>query len=551
MNLGGMFDHAQQHFWSTTGIPIWGNQIITHEFEAQTTVTGTIYKDIGKDITNTSPKISNSEAYLQAYTAFMKGHPGASVDNNSINKTLYVYIDADNHARLIYEVSFFALDENKPYHMAYLIDADDGSIIKSWNKIAFADYESSGVGGYSWPAYYSTSSQRDNSYSFVNSPTEAYQYGALLVTSDDGGTNCTMVSNVTNQNVSTYNFNNKTLSEIKSDTNIDGGVYLSDVTGSSPTVSPYPFQCNFTQDNSQDKITSPYNSAIAYSPAAETHYFTTETMKMFHDQYNYSDAFPNRLYIFTHINMANAYAIPGDYDASQPYPDQAWFGTPQSSDNSSQYLSLTSSDVVSHELGHIITGYNAALIYSDESGGINEAFSDITAIAFMSYLEGLFSWSTWTYLIGGQIYISSPYFLRSMSNPPADGNSIDNVDEYRSDMDVHYSSGIYNKAFYNLITDYGWSVQKAYSVFLEANIAYWTSSTTFDDGVCGLENATTALGYSSTDITQLDGAFADVGAYCNGNNSSSDDSGSSSAAVAVAAGVGAAAVAAVMIYLFA
>ena len=40
-----------------------------------------------------------------------------------------------------------------------------------------------------------------------------------------------------------------------------------------------------------------------------------------------------------------------------------------------------------------------------------------------------------------------------MAEPTMDGISIDNAANYREDMDVHYTSGIYNKAFYLLAID--------------------------------------------------------------------------------------------------
>ena len=43
-----------------------------------------------------------------------------------------------------------------------------------------------------------------------------------------------------------------------------------------------------------------------------------------------------------------------------------------------------------------------------------------------------------------------------------------------SGLDVHYSSGVYNKAFYLLATKPGWNTQKAFQAFARANDLYWT-----------------------------------------------------------------------------
>ena len=52
-----------------------------------------------------------------------------------------------------------------------------------------------------------------------------------------------------------------------------------------------------------------------------------------------------------------------------------------------------------------------------------------------------------------------------MQNPPDDGRSIGHFRDYTEGMDVHYSSGVYNKAFYLLSVSSGWNIQKAFQVW--------------------------------------------------------------------------------------
>jgi hypothetical protein len=80
-------------------------------------------------------------------------------------------------------------------------------------------------------------------------------------------------------------------------------------------------------------------------------------------------------------------------------------------------------------------------------------------------------------------------------------------------MDVHYSSGVYNKAFYLLATKTGWTTKKAFQVFARANDLYWTASSTFNQGACGVETAATDLGFVKADVTA---AFTSVGVSCSG-----------------------------------
>jgi thermolysin len=97
-------------------------------------------------------------------------------------------------------------------------------------------------------------------------------------------------------------------------------------------------------------------------------------------------------------------------------------------------------DIVGHEITHGLTEKTAGLIYSGESGGLNESFSDIFGTGVEFYI-GISPDYDLGEGVGG---------IRSMSNPPADGNSIDHYSNYYPGIDVHYSSGIQNKAFYLL-----------------------------------------------------------------------------------------------------
>ena len=52
-----------------------------------------------------------------------------------------------------------------------------------------------------------------------------------------------------------------------------------------------------------------------------------------------------------------------------------------------------------------------------------------------------------------------------------------------------------------LATKAGWDTQKAFKVFARANANYWTPSSTFNQGACGVETAATDLGYNKADVT--------------------------------------------------
>ncbi|OEV06450.1 M4 family metallopeptidase [Streptomyces nanshensis] len=110
---------------------------------------------------------------------------------------------------------------------------------------------------------------------------------------------------------------------------------------------------------------------------------------------------------------------------------------------------LTAIDVTGHEMSHGVTSATAGLEYAGESGGLNEATSDIfgTAVEFHAKNKE----DVGDFLIGEKIDINgdgSP--LRYMDKPSKDGNSLDEWSSDAGNVDVHYSSGIANHFFFLL-----------------------------------------------------------------------------------------------------
>ncbi|CAM5292174.1 M4 family metallopeptidase [Streptomyces aurantiogriseus] len=110
---------------------------------------------------------------------------------------------------------------------------------------------------------------------------------------------------------------------------------------------------------------------------------------------------------------------------------------------------LTSLDVAAHEMSHGVTSATADLTYSGESGGLNEATSDIFAAA-VEFHSGLTA-DVPDYLVGEKIDINGDGTpLRYMDKPSKDGSSRDSWDSTLGSIDVHYSSGPANHFFYLL-----------------------------------------------------------------------------------------------------
>ncbi|MGY3204160.1 M4 family metallopeptidase [Streptomyces sp. TE5632] len=118
-------------------------------------------------------------------------------------------------------------------------------------------------------------------------------------------------------------------------------------------------------------------------------------------------------------------------------------------DGSGNANPLTSIDVAAHEMTHGLTSNTAGLRYSGESGGLNEATSDIFGATVEFYAGN--SSDVGDYLIGEEINIrgdGTP--LRYMDRPSKDGSSKDSWYSGLGSIDVHYSSGPANHFFYLL-----------------------------------------------------------------------------------------------------
>jgi bacillolysin len=116
-------------------------------------------------------------------------------------------------------------------------------------------------------------------------------------------------------------------------------------------------------------------------------------------------------------------------------------------------------DVAAHELTHGVTSTTAGLIYLNQSGALNESFSDILGIIIKNWDFGSPTGgkaSTWNWeLAKGLKANGGP--LRDMSDPTKTGDP-DHMSKYvnlpptKDGGGVHTNSNIHNKAAYNVLT---------------------------------------------------------------------------------------------------
>lgn len=291
-----------------------------------------------------------------------------------------------------------------------------------------------------------------------NIKTGQYEYGTTYSNLDvkQTGSTCSL----DNANVATYNMNSKTRAP----------------------SSPFSFTC---PRNTYKAING------AYAPMNDAHYFGGVVFNMYN--------------AWMGVNPLS-FKLKMNVHYKRSYENAFWDGTAMFfGDGASTFYPLVSLDVTSHEVSHGFTEQNSGLVYSGMAGGMNEAFSDMAGEAAENYMKG-----TNDFQVGADIFKASGA-LRYMYNPPLDGRSIDNAANFTSTLDVHYSSGVYNKAFYLLATTAGWNTKMAFQVMADANRLYWTSNSTFNQGACGVQAAATNRGYSAAAVTA---AFSAVGVTC-------------------------------------
>ncbi|MFR9796097.1 M4 family metallopeptidase [Streptomyces sp. MS06] len=192
---------------------------------------------------------------------------------------------------------------------------------------------------------------------------------------------------------------------------------------------------------------------------------------------------------------------------------------------------LTSLDVAGHEMSHGLTAATAGLKYRRESGGLNEATSDILGTSVEFFANN--SSDPGDYLIGEKIDINGDGTpLRYMDRPSKDGGSADYWSRSVARLDVHYSSGVANHFFYLLSegsgaktingvsynsptydgsTVTGIGRDKAVQIWYRALTTYFTSSTDYAGARTGtLQAAADLYGSGSAEYNAVAAAWSAV-----------------------------------------
>ncbi|MEU3842212.1 M4 family metallopeptidase [Streptomyces sp. NPDC028635] len=178
----------------------------------------------------------------------------------------------------------------------------------------------------------------------------------------------------------------------------------------------------------------------AATAGADAHYGAAVTWDFYKNTFGRSGIRNDGVGAYSRVHYGNAYvnAFWDDSCFCMTYGDGSGNADP-----------LTSLDVAGHEMSHGVTSNTAGLNYSGESGGLNEATSDIFGTGVEFYAAN--SSDVGDYLIGEKIDINGDGTpLRYMDKPSKDGGSADSWYSGVGNLDVHYSSGVANHFFYLL-----------------------------------------------------------------------------------------------------
>jgi len=465
------------------GYPVWGGDSVVHIPEAgravgdftslitaKTFMNGTAYQGLNQDLDGTSNVVFSDEQSQKAIAHVLGLKPELADHAANIKHKkaeLLVYIDDANKAHWAYKVSFdvlpaAAIKRQKP---TYLIDAEDFSVFQSWNDLKSFDEQPELVRAGGFGGNHKTGKKTFDGLE-GNQPW-------FTVTRYAETNQCRME----NEFVTLYNLSN---------------------------YSPMTFSCTETDPEHNNIYWNADHDRVktTWSPANDVLFGAEVTRQMFNEWYDMpvltQDGKPMRLVAKVHSGDVNAYWS----------NNSVMFGDSLGSNTFNPFTQL---DTVAHEINHGFTEQHSDLNYYSQSGGLNEAFSDMAGIAAEFYAYGHTE-----FLVGLGDVKAEGKSLRYMDKPSKDcglrepGNrcSIDTISQYRYGLDVHYSSGLFNHVYYVLANTSGWDAKKAFDVMVTANMNYWVSNTNFRSAACDVVKAADDWDYNRDDVIA---AFETVG----------------------------------------
>ncbi|KAK3087092.1 hypothetical protein FSP39_001556 [Pinctada imbricata] len=253
-------------------------------------------------------------------------------------------------------------------------------------------------------------------------------------------------------------------------------------TNTLPEAKPFSYKCNQT-------ISDEVNGA--YSQLSDAFFFSEKTFQMFQEWANVKIVPKPPIDVWVHFGKNKIQAsyngeeiVFGDGDKARFYP-------------------MVAVDTVAHELAHAFTDTHSFMEYEKQSGALTESFSDIVGESLEFFIFGRAD-----FLAGANITMKSDRGVRDLCNQAVDRKSVIHVSDYSDDLNVHYTSGIFNKVACLMFKSPKFGVKTTFQIFVHANRFYWYETVDFKEGGCGLMKAAYDLGH---DIEAIKTSLQTVG----------------------------------------
>jgi Zn-dependent metalloprotease len=221
---------------------------------------------------------------------------------------------------------------------------------------------------------------------------------------------------------------------------------------------------------------------------------------------------------------------------SAGYENAYWNGSVMTyGDGASTFKPLTALDVCGHEIGHAVCEKTANLTYANESGAMNEGFSDIWGASVEKYTSDNLGLTKSTWDIGEDI-MRNGGALRSMSNPNQYGQPAYYKGRYwaatttspsnaNDQGGVHTNSGVLNYWYYlisvgksgtneagNAYSVAALGLSAAAKIAFRTESVYLTASSTYASArTASIQAATDLYGAGSTQVQAVTNAWYAVG----------------------------------------
>ncbi|MCT4509799.1 MAG: M4 family metallopeptidase [Tepidibacter sp.] len=243
-----------------------------------------------------------------------------------------------------------------------------------------------------------------------------------------------------------------------------------------------------------------------YKPAVDAHKYAEHVYDYYNKKFGRNSIDDKGMDIISSVHYGDNYV-----NAFWFY-DQMTYGD---GDGSTSLALSGALDVVGHEMTHGVTENEANLVYENQSGALNESFSDV----FGTFIEFEYQPDKADWLCGEDVW--TPHkdgdALRDLEDPgsskayrPQPTHMREYVHTDRDHGGVHTNSGIPNKAAYLVTSEVG--VHKAEKIYYKALTNYLTSTSNFHDARLALiQSAEDFYGEDSFESKAVANAFDSVG----------------------------------------